>query len=95
MANTILYISAILWVGETIFVCFYSKPHEVFILLKIVSPTQFYFTFTAAGSNSIFGIHHLSLLSALLRGLQLTNSFRLNIGVIGRGRVVVLLYFYF
>jgi hypothetical protein len=35
-----------------------------------LSHQQFYSTFTAAGSNSIFGIHHLSLLSALLCGLQ-------------------------
>jgi hypothetical protein len=36
------------------------------MLPKIVSPTQFYFTFTAAGSNSTFGIRDLSLLSGLL-----------------------------
>jgi hypothetical protein len=55
-----------------------TKPLEVFILLKIVSPTQFYFTFTAAGSNNIFGIRHLYLLPLLVRGLQqLTDQFRL------------------
>jgi hypothetical protein len=42
MANMILLISVIYWVGETIIVGIYCRPHEVFILLKIVSPTQFH-----------------------------------------------------
>jgi hypothetical protein len=41
MANTILLISVILWVGETIIVGIYCKPHEGLMLPKIVSPIQF------------------------------------------------------